>query len=217
MIQKRWGGIFLVFVLLLALAGCGDTDQKAGGGADSQEKAATIPDDAAKTQGDLEDGADKQEKTADKPEDAAEKTTDSNQSGAGRITMEEAKTIVLENIGISEEEIQFVQVQLNTENGLSQYELELVGGTAKYEYKVDAATGEILSMNCEEGQGETGADPSEVPGEADMSGSETNTGTSQTTEQNGTQGNGDLPYNHNPEYNHHGGESYHNSGHWTGE
>ncbi len=70
---------------------------------------------------------------------------------AGSITMAEAKAAALGNAGLSEEEVRFVRVQLDSESGSSTYDLEFISADAAYDYRVNAATGEILSMNCEIG------------------------------------------------------------------
>lgn len=70
---------------------------------------------------------------------------------ADTITMAEAKAAALGNAGLSEEEVRFVRVHLDSESGSSTYDLEFISADAAYDYRVNAATGEILSMNCEIG------------------------------------------------------------------
>ncbi len=70
---------------------------------------------------------------------------------AGSITMAEAKAAALGNAGLSEEEVRFVRVHLDSESGSSTYDLEFISANAAYDYRVNAVTGEILSMNCEIG------------------------------------------------------------------
>lgn len=191
--QRRRSSMFLLLaLLLLVLAGCGGTDQKAQNGSDAKKEAADQNDTAANQPeaADQNDTAANQpNETADKPEAAAGQTGDANQGTPECITEEEAKAIVLESIGISEAEVQFVRVQLNTENGLSQYEVELVSETEKYDYEVHAVTGEILSMNTEPNP---------------------NQESSQSYDHN-------TEYNHNTETQHHEYETSHNSNHLTGE
>ncbi len=70
---------------------------------------------------------------------------------ADTITMAEAKAAALGNAGLSEEEVRFVRVHLDSESGPTAYDLEFISADAAYDYRVNAATGEILSMNCEIG------------------------------------------------------------------
>ncbi len=70
---------------------------------------------------------------------------------ADTITMAEAKAAALGNAGLSEEEVRFVRVHLDSESGSSAYDLEFISADAAYDYRVNGATGEMLSMNCEIG------------------------------------------------------------------
>ena len=214
--QKRRSSMFLLLAILLALAGCGGTNQKGQNGSDAREEAADQKEAASDQPGAADDkeaadqpgaagdkeaadqpetadrnstAANQPNEAADKPGAAVDQTGDAKQGTSECITIEEAKAIVLENIGISEAEVQFVRVQLDTENGLSQYELELVSETEKYDYEVNAVTGEILSMNTEPN---------------------TNQGSSQSYDHN-------TDYNHNSENQHHEYESSHNSDHMAWE
>lgn len=74
----------------------------------------------------------------------------------GYITAGDAKSIVLENAGLSEEQIRFVRLHLDAEGGSAGYDIEFVSETAEYDYKLNAVTGEILSMNCEMGNFDLG-------------------------------------------------------------
>lgn len=69
--------------------------------------------------------------------------------GTDYITTSEAKNIVLENAGFSEEQIRFVRFHLNTDGDGASYEIEFISETEEYDYRLDAVTGEILAMNCE--------------------------------------------------------------------
>ncbi len=70
---------------------------------------------------------------------------------AGYITVAEAKTISLDNAGLVEEDVRFVRVHLASESETPFYDLEFISVDMEYDYKVDAASGEILSMNSEAG------------------------------------------------------------------
>lgn len=71
------------------------------------------------------------------------------ESQNGYLTVAEAKAAALENAGLSQEEVQFVRVQLDLEDGDPVYDVEFLCQEAEYDYLVDAVTGEIRSMNCE--------------------------------------------------------------------
>ena len=83
------------------------------------------------------------------------------------ITMADAKTTVLENAGLLEENVAFVRLQLDSDGDVAKYDIEFVSETAEYTYTVNAVTGEILSLNCEAGH----FDLSKIPTEHTPSGS----------------------------------------------
>lgn len=67
------------------------------------------------------------------------------------ITIADAKTAVLENAGLSEENVVFVRLHLDSDGDTAKYDIEFVSETAEYTYTVNAVTGEILSLNYEAG------------------------------------------------------------------
>ena len=67
------------------------------------------------------------------------------------LTLAEAKSIVLENAGLAEENVHFVRTQLDTAPETACYDMEFLSESAAYDYSVNAMTGEILSMHCETG------------------------------------------------------------------
>lgn len=69
----------------------------------------------------------------------------------GYITIVDAKNTVLENAGLSETDVVFVRVHLDSGEDTSTYDVEFVSETAEYTYTVNAVTGEILSLSCEAG------------------------------------------------------------------
>ncbi len=83
------------------------------------------------------------------------------------ITMSDAKTTVLENAGLLEENVVFVRLLLDSDGDVAKYDIEFVSETAEYTYTVNAVTGEILSLNCEAGH----FDLSKIPTEHTPSGS----------------------------------------------
>lgn len=69
----------------------------------------------------------------------------------GYITIAEAKNTVLENAALSEADVVFVRVHLDSDEDTAKYDIVFVSETAEYVYTVNAVTGEILSLNCEVG------------------------------------------------------------------
>lgn len=77
--------------------------------------------------------------------------TGASDKNADCLTLDEARSIVLENAGLTEENVHFVRTQLETIQGTACYDMEFLCETAAYNYSVNALTGEILSMSCESG------------------------------------------------------------------
>lgn len=102
------------------------------------------------------------------PDSGADITSDVTAENPGSITIAEAKTVVLENAGLSEENVRFVRMQLESENGASRYDIEFISENVEYDYTVDAVTGAILSMTCEMGSYDIEAVPPEIVQPADV-------------------------------------------------
>ena len=115
--------ISITFCILLLMAGCGNTASQA-----------PVP---------VEESADEV--------DVTPAETGSSATGADYLTLAEAKSIVLENAELTEENVHFVRTQLDTAQETARYDMEFLCETAAYDYSVNALTGEILSMSCESG------------------------------------------------------------------
>ncbi|MCM1104722.1 MAG: PepSY domain-containing protein [Clostridium sp.] len=92
----------------------------------------------------------------------ASKTGQTGNGSGNYLTMEEVKAVVLENAGDSEEQVRFVRIHLDTDDGAAEYEVEFLCETAEYDYEVNARTGEILSVNFEIGDYNIAAVPDEI-------------------------------------------------------
>lgn len=73
----------------------------------------------------------------------------SQSAGQGQITLEEAKSIALRYAGFSANQVTFTKTELDYENGFRVYEIEFYSGSDKYEYEVDAASGNIVKSKKE--------------------------------------------------------------------
>ena len=68
---------------------------------------------------------------------------------AGQFTAEQAQQAVLNHAKLSANEVTFLKTKLETNNGRSVYEIDFISDQTEYEYKIDAATGEILKSSQE--------------------------------------------------------------------
>ena len=62
---------------------------------------------------------------------------------------EDAKKIALEHAGLKEEDISYFKMKLDTDHGVTEYEVEFVSGNTEYDYDIDAVTGAIRSFDFE--------------------------------------------------------------------
>ena len=74
------------------------------------------------------------------------KNTAKDTSTKGDITKEDAKTIALEHAGVAAEEVRYVDIQIDADNGIRLYEVSFYVDGIEYEYDIHAETGEVLSF-----------------------------------------------------------------------
>ena len=72
--------------------------------------------------------------------------TDSD-SAAASIGEAKAKEIALQHAGLTADQVTFLQLKLDWENGRQVYEVEFYSGNKEYDYEIDAATGSIVSYD----------------------------------------------------------------------
>ena len=74
----------------------------------------------------------------------------SQHATAGSATMEqEAKNIAAGNAGVTEEQIQYITVKQDWDDGRARYEVEFTAAGVEYDYELDASDGRILSADSE--------------------------------------------------------------------
>lgn len=63
-----------------------------------------------------------------------------------RISKEDAQKIALEHAGFTEDQVQYLRVEFEIDDGVEQYDVEFHNGGWEYSYDIDAKTGNILSF-----------------------------------------------------------------------
>ena len=66
------------------------------------------------------------------------------------IGVDKAKSIALNNAGLSASSVTFTKAKLDREDGVRVYEIEFCTSTKEYEYEINAKTGKILDKDVEE-------------------------------------------------------------------
>ena len=69
----------------------------------------------------------------------------SNVNSTANISVERAKEIALSHAGLSADQVTFVQVNMDFDDGIQKYEIEFYYNYREYSYEIDANTGNILS------------------------------------------------------------------------
>lgn len=150
--------------IVWTITGCGITDQEtaSGDGTARTEESADRTDQHSGSQGETgaQGGTGSREEGAGQGEAGSQGETEGQETGA--ITVAQVKTVVLDNAGLSEDEVRFVRIHLDSENGRAEYDVEFVCRDAEYDYRVSAGTGEILAMNCEMGNYDVNTLPPDV-------------------------------------------------------
>ena len=70
-------------------------------------------------------------------------------AGGTDIGAQAAKAAALKHAGLSEGQVQELQVEWDNENGRAVYEVEFKSGGMEYDYVIDAATGAVLDHETE--------------------------------------------------------------------
>jgi len=81
-----------------------------------------------------------------------------NANTSNYISKEDAVRVGLEKAGVTESQIQNLQVEYDCEDGIIIYEVEFTAGGQEYEYDIISETGEILSYESEADDGDDDGD-----------------------------------------------------------
>jgi uncharacterized membrane protein YkoI len=61
----------------------------------------------------------------------------------------EAKAAALEHAGVTEEQANFIRIELDYDDGRTAYDIEFHVGNIEYDYEIDAMSGDIISFNVD--------------------------------------------------------------------
>lgn len=125
-------------VAALGLAGCGGQAEEPAGGQEPAQDQAAQPEATA-------------DQTRDQAAPPAEPAPEATQPAGEQaiITEDEAKMIALTDAGVSEQEAMSLFIHLDSDDGVTKYEVDFETSTDEYEYDIDPQTGEILKAEKE--------------------------------------------------------------------
>ncbi|MDO4218987.1 MAG: PepSY domain-containing protein [Synergistaceae bacterium] len=76
-----------------------------------------------------------------------ESQANSSQGVNKRITRARAEEIAFKDLGITRKQAKFLRTKLETDDGMTYYEVEFYSGLRKHEYKIDVNTGQIIAYD----------------------------------------------------------------------
>lgn len=121
------------------------------GGCGAQQQAAPAPEEPAVKEQTTETTT--QETKKDEPAVTEEQTTVSastpTEQQAPQISEDEAKRIALDDAGVAEQDATLFGIELDSDDGVTKYEVSFNVGQTEYEYDIDAMTGAILESSSE--------------------------------------------------------------------
>lgn len=130
--------------MALILGGCGGQQQPATKSAEPAKQEQTATTETTKTN----ETTAPTEQTTNTTTNTSTSTSTSTQQ-AGQISEEEAKNIALTDAGVSEADVTQLTVHLDTDDGVTKYEVDFNVGQTEYDYDIDATTGAILERSSE--------------------------------------------------------------------
>ena len=96
-------------------------------------------------------GEDNKDGSKEAPEEAAKETvsrTEAAGSQEGSLNEEEAKQIALSDAKVSEDDIAFIRIEKDRDDGIAIYDVEfMTNDLSEYDYEIDAENGEIRAMD----------------------------------------------------------------------
>lgn len=170
--------VCMMILCLLALAGCGNKNTQKDGilqgnqavenqgslGADSQSKTGQDAQGTGNQDGQDASNQGSQSEAGQDGQSSGNQEGQGNQGGQSaaeqqqgktglanqpKIAIEEAKEAALKHAGLSGEEVTFIKEELDYDDGRTEYDIEFVTSTTKYEYEIGADDGAVLGSSKE--------------------------------------------------------------------
>ena len=127
--------------MMLVLGGCGGQQQAAPAAVEPTVQEQTVEPAAI-------EGTSRSE-SATVQEQAPTRTTTPAEQQSSYIGEDEAKRIAFVDAGVAEQDTARLKVELDTDDGVTKYEVGFDVGQTEYDYDIDPVTGAILERSAE--------------------------------------------------------------------
>lgn len=94
-------------------------------------------------------GSDQEEATEETTAAVEETTEAATEAETDDIGIDKATEIALADAGFSADDVEFTKQNADIDDGVAIYEIEFINGETKYEYDIDAKTGNILDKDTD--------------------------------------------------------------------
>lgn len=144
--KKQAITIALAAVLGLGVVGCGQ--QPAASNEPAKQETTSQTTEKTETKDTATTEQTQKDTTAAEPaqnQQAAPAAADST----AQISEEEAKSIAFADAGVTEADVTLLSVHLETDDGVTRYEVDFNVGTTDYDYDIDPATGAIIERSMD--------------------------------------------------------------------
>ena len=68
-------------------------------------------------------------------------------NSTAKISIDEAKEIALKHINLKNDQVTFGEVEIDIDDGVKKYDVELYYNNKEFNYEIDANTGDVLSYD----------------------------------------------------------------------
>ena len=133
--MKKLSLAAIIVTVSISLAGCTNSETASNGNKTNTESTT-------------------QNSTESNVQNSSESSTENNNvnnaqnntvNNTGNISLDKAKEIALSHAGLSADQVTFVKVNMDFDDGIQKYEIEFYYNYREYSYEIDANTGNILS------------------------------------------------------------------------
>lgn len=138
--KKKIFVVSLVFCLITGLTSCNQNESSSRSASSNEtvETSSTVTAETSSTVTEENKTADSQSQNLQQP-----------QSSELMLSEEEAKQKAFEHAGVKEEDISFIKINLDIDNGIQEYDVEFYVGNKEYDYEINALNGNIISFDTE--------------------------------------------------------------------